>query len=309
MARNNRPRGPKNSRLPWPKKLAGASRAQVQGVGRPVRNAGFGGQRRGPKNKRVNHAPYLDALSPIHLSLPRPIAPYTVIRTTSVFSTNSAMNGVDATEAYQDLSLRTIGYGTRLVPSAFTVQIMNPNALTTTSGILYAGKLRTCQQFCGDPRTWQTLANECVSYCQPRLMSAGKLSLRGVVTNLVPADMSALAEFTPVLAPTEEIARYSTTWTGATDGLGFNLEGFMPVFVYNPNNVSLNYQVTVEWRLRFDMSNPASSSHVYHKPAPISTWDSVVQSATAMGHGVRDIAEVVAAGAATARMVSGVLSL
>ena len=191
MARNNRPRGPKNSRLPWPKKLAGASRAQVQGVGRPVRNAGFGGQRRGPKNKRVNHAPYLDALSPIHLSLPRPIAPYTVIRTTSVFSTNSAMtlwgpcmlpslnytgntgkgaawssiigagtrdtgapmNGVDATEAYQDLSLRTIGYGTRLVPSAFTVQIMNPNALTTTSGILYAGKLRTCQQFCGAHRT------------------------------------------------------------------------------------------------------------------------------------------------------------
>jgi hypothetical protein len=222
----------------------------------------------------------------------------------------NAINGTDNAKFYTEGSMGQSGFerAVTLTPAAFSVQIMNPEALQTTSGIIYATRSRNVLKLQNDSRTWRTFANSVVSYYNPRLMSAGKLALRGVHIDAVPANMNKLSDFTTLDGHGNDSTK---SWNGTTD---YEFSGFNPIVVYNPGSpfsdpvvppVNLQFLVTVEWRVRFDPSNPACTTHTYYPPAPDSTWNSLLAIMDRGLHGVEDIAEKVAsAGMAVGRAAS-----
>jgi hypothetical protein len=266
----------------------------------------------------------LNALSPYHLSLPRPVGPYTVVRTSTVTQSSQGanifcpetltkdnkttwthvigrLNGDLTSTIGTDTSYvvnrggEFFGPSVTLVPAAFSVQIMNPNALQTTSGVIYIGRSTSQYKLANDPRTWQELMDQFVSFMSPRLCSAGKLALRGVKVDSYPLNMTEFSDFCPQAPITGSVGNTNTVWND--DGTSANTSGepsaFAPIVVYNPSGVNLQYLVTVEWRVRFDPSSAAAASHQYHRSTPMSTWDSVISSASRLGHGARDITETI----------------
>jgi hypothetical protein len=171
----------------------------------------------------------------------------------------------------------------RLTPAAFTVKVMNPEALQTTSGIVYIGRAKQMLNPGGSTRTWDELANELISYSTPELCAAGRLALRGVKVDAVPYDMNSLADFRPLAQGT------NIPFTWSNDEVLY--DGFAPIFVYNPNNVELQLMICCEWRVRFDPSNPAYATHTYHRPSTTGYWDRVQRIGSALGNGVMDLAE------------------
>ncbi len=294
-------------------------RAITQGVG-STGTMSFGAM----SSIRGNGLRALNALDPYHLPLPRPVGPYTVVRTNTIVQSSQKCNffcpemlvddqhtrwshvigrlSVDETQPLNATGNTYVvnrggdffGPAVTMVPAAFTVQIMNPNALQTTSGILYIGRSTAQYKLADSLRTWESLMEQFVSFMNPRLCSAGKLALRGVKVDSYPLNMTEYSDFCPeaqkvggTLSP--------TTWNN--DGTNANSDGepsaFAPIVVYNPNAVFLQFLVTVEWRIRFDPSNPAAASHQYHRAAPMSAWDSVISTASSIGHGAMDIADVI----------------
>jgi len=267
------------------------------------------------------HLGAFDAFHPHHLPLPRAVGPYTVIRATQIISTprtlqlfgsfmadggvstaggwtlRCAVGGVDgnlpinaATNAQFSTSALTTnglgGLGAQLVPSAVSVQIMNPNALQTTSGIVYIGRAENVMKLADDTRTWNTLGSQLVSYYSPRLCSAAKLAMRGVHVDCKPMNMSALSNFS-------EINTLLGAGANAWDELQGELTGFAPVFVYNPNAINLQYLVSTEYRVRFDPGNPACAAHIQHPVAKDETWGELISSMASGASAAKDIAEVV----------------
>lgn len=260
----------------------------------------------------------LDAYHPSHVPLPRAVGDYTVIRTTQVLTTVDKFNlfglmknGSAQAETWSNLchiqSLPghntidyPIGTGTsrfqgfdamtssawsdaRLTPAAFSIKVMNPEALQTTSGMIYIGRAKQMLNMGGTTRTWQAVADDLVSFSAPELCAAGKLALKGVQVDAVPYDMNALSDFRTLTAS----SAFEQPW--ANDLLMF--DGFAPIYLYNPNNVNLQVMVCCEWRVRFDPSNPAYASHTYHKPSTLGYWDKVQRIGSALGNGVMDMAE------------------
>lgn len=289
---------------------AAALRGIKQGVGRSVARA-FGGV------SLTRYHPCLhDAFHHAHLPLPRAVGPYTIVRTTQVVTSNKPLQLFGpvldrAGSRWSDIcgiAFNTIGNqlgaannvtlskfssirgnaswsGAQVTPAAFSVQIMNPNALQTTSGIVYIGRIRTALKPSETlTKTAQDLADQLVSYNNPRLCSAAKLAFRGVQVDLVPFNMSELANFTAIDDPT-----FTQYGAGSPDPYGF-----APMFVYNPNTISLQFLVCCEWRVRFDPSNPAQATHEHHPPATESVWAQAQHAAEAVGNGVVDIADRVA---------------
>jgi len=263
-----------------------------------------------------------DAFDPCHAPLPRSVGPYAVVRTTRIFKTGkrvivfgvavepdgswtntcawasnnstNPINGVNNTDVFT-LPVPGVKTGTSstftVVPAAMSVQVMNPNPLQTTSGLVYAGVCPTQLSLVGNSRTWEEFESEFTSYMKPRLMSAPKLALRGVQMNSYPMNMAALANFEGCV----DISDGPVTWarTGNKSDEQY-LTGLAPMVVVNTDGAELTYAVTVEYRVRFDISNPAVATHVHHGVTPDSVWDNMLKAATAMGNGVRDIADVVA---------------
>lgn len=258
-----------------------------------------------------------DAFHMCHLPLPRPTGPYTVIRTTQLVVsdyslialgptfdrqdgrwTNAAAYGVvDTTKALNSSNnmyvwpFSTLSGGSwngaQITPAAFSVQLMNPNALQSTSGIVYGGRLRTAYKWSENiTKTGDSIISEFISYNNPRLMSAAKLAFRGVQVDAVPFNMSELANFTPVK---EESA---TTFTG-NNGM-YDNNGFAPIWFANPGKISLQFLICCEWRVRFDPSNPAQASHIQHTHASENIWMRALHAAESIGNGVVDIADRVA---------------
>jgi len=271
----------------------------------------------GDTAKPTTIARSLDAFDSTHAPLPRAVGDYTVIRTTEVISSDSVMHlfGPVMTANTTTVGgpgwsniccIKSVASGTainaannsnrqvftainatswsqaRLTPAAYTVKIMNPEALQTTTGIVYVGRTKQMINVGGDTRTWDTLANELVSYSNPELCSAGRLALRGVKTDAVPYDMQAIADFRATSVSSDG----NFTW--ADDGTNF--DGFAPMFVYNPNQVALQFLVCCEWRVRFDPANPAYASHTYHPPSSPGYWSKLQQWASTLGNGVMDLA-------------------
>jgi len=288
---------------------AAALRGIKQGVGRTVARP-YGGM-----SSRNFHPCHFDAFHHAHLPLPRAIGPYSVVRSTQVITSDVPFHVIgpcwDRTSARWtnicDLQFKdenaTVGKAANVdvqkfeslngsgwdaasvAPAAFSCQIMNPNALQTTSGIVYVGRIRTALKLSEDGSdVVKELANLLVSYNNPRLCAAAKLAFRGVQIDLVPFNMSELANFTPLSKP-------SFTQYGSNSP---NPVGFAPLFIYNPSKINLQMLIACEWRVRFDPGNPAQATHVYHPPPAESVWHKAQMALEAMGNGVVDIADRVA---------------
>lgn len=293
-----------------------------QGVGRAVVRA-FGGvvarrgRRRGGKRGMGFHPCHHDAFHMMHLPLPRPTGPYTIIRTTQLVTSDAPLmvlgpifdpNIGQWTNllAYGLLDLsKTWGAANnvynytfenmnnsswnaaQVTPAAFSVQLMNPNALQSTSGIVYAGRIRTSWKVSEHTSDGgNTTAQQFISYNMPRLLAAAKLAFRGVQVDAVPFNMSRLADFT-------RIKDYNPG-AGAIGSNNPDFAGFNPQFYYNPQKIQLQFLVCCEWRVRFDPSNPAQASHVQHTHADESIWMRALHAAEAAGNGVIDIADRIA---------------
>jgi hypothetical protein len=260
----------------------------------------------------------LDAFDSCHVPLPRAVGDYTVIRTTEVVSGTETFNlfgpvmntntsTVGGSRWSNICCIRGVAGGTainaannanrqvfsamsssawddcRITPAAFTVKIMNPEALQTTSGIVYIGRARQMLNVGGSTRTWDTFANELVSYSSPELCAAGRLALRGAKVDAVPYDMNSLADFR--LSSISSDSNF--TWSDDS----INFDGFAPIFIYNPDGIDLQFLVCCEWRVRFDPANPAYASHTYHRPSTTGYWDRLQQLTSRLGNGVMDLVE------------------
>ncbi len=188
--------------------------------------------------------------------------------------------------------------GATCVPSAFTVQIMNPEALQTTSGMVYAGVMHTQAKIGSRTETWEQYMERFVEYQAPRMLAAGKLALRGVRINSYPLSMSQVSEFTSLMDISDSAAH-------TMDGNFPEPTGWAPILVNNPGGIQLEYLVTTEWRVRFDLLNPASAGHVQHPLHGDNVWHSLMVNAAAAGNGVKDIADVVANAGNAFRAVKG----
>lgn len=316
--RKNNPRGRNNGRR------SNADQILAQGTACTVRKP-FGG-----RNTKMPGLACWDAKSPIHLALPRAVADYTIIRLTkrinssavfNLFGTFMASPGaqynldwsnichaseIDATLPINDTggfgNYRINGYnheafGTSMswTPSAFTVQVMNGNPVGTTSGLVYAAVLSTQLDLLENVRTWTDIGNDFVEFQNPRVLSAGKLSLRGVQGSARPFNMSQVSDFTPVRGIDDNII--------VANQYAPRPVGWSPIVIYNPAGVlNLEYLVTTEYRVRFNIANPACASHSHHPINDDRQWDNLMRRATAMGNGIIDIADVVAStGQAMAR--------
>lgn len=289
---------------------------------------------------RANHLTAWDAFSPTHLPLPRVTGPYCVVRTTRLFNTDhayvqfgtfqnspirsghaehnqwtnicavSAINSAvinmestnSATSAMWKMPMPGIGGSVTAVPSALSVQIMNPNALQSTTGIVAAGTYKTQVDLtqigqADGTKTFGELGNEFISFQAPRLMSAGKLALKGVQCNSYPLNMSEMANFLPISEGGDY--RYLPS-EGELQPLGMT-----PICVANPNGIDLNYLVTMEWRVRFDPSNPAVAAHRFHGHCSDDMYSKFIQHRTSLGHGCYDISDGTARTGGPARRFGG----
>jgi len=300
-----------------PHKPRGGQRSSKRGS---RKGRGGGGFRRGSNLSCWN------AFAEPHLSLPRAVAPYTIIRTTAIWNPSTADQrrlalfgpvmhvGSDAGQWSNHYCINTnaplgtlrsatnsaymYSFGSMVsssweaasvVPAAFSVQILNKESLQNASGMVYIGRCKNKVHLAeGDNSTsYQDLADNLVSYSNPRMCSAGKLALRGVHVDAVPNNMSELAKFT-----TLKQAGSGQLTIDSTDST--HQEGFNPIFIYNPDAVELQVLVCCEWRVRFDPSNPAYAACRLHKPSTDKSWAEHMQHAVALGNGVADIVEVVA---------------
>lgn len=291
---------------------AAALRGIKQGAGRSVAKP-FGAL----TIARRYHPCHHDAFHHAHLPLPRAVGPYTVVRTTQILAkmnkplaligpvfdrSASRWSDICALE-FQNIAgkigdannVKTLKFDTlvnndswkaaQVTPAAFSVQVMNPEALQTSHGMVYIGRIRTSLKPSEDlQETVQALANQLVAYNNPRLCAAAKLAFRGVQVDLVPFNMAELANFTTLSSP-------SFTQYGSASP---NPYGFAPMFIYNPDAINLQFLIACEWRVRFDPSNPAQATHALHPPAPESVWAQAQHMAEAVGNGVVDIADRVA---------------
>ncbi len=298
-----------------------ADRVLAQGTGRTVRRP-FG------STQRATGLEGWDAFSPAHLPLPRSVGPYTVTKTTTLITSNDRVNIIGCfqehlasgeTLAWTNLGMiKSVdsslpingttntflhavpfpgngtlqGSGITAVPAAISVQVMNSNPLQSTEGIVAAAVCQTQLDLRGRSETWAEFGNEFISFMRPRLMSAGKLALRGVQLDSYPLDMNKLSDFRPILG----VADTNFTWN---ENARIHPAGFAPIVIINQASgevppLSLNLLITVEWRTRFDIGNPAVSSHSHHGVTSDQHWDSLIKKAVDRGSGALDIVERVA---------------
>lgn len=313
----------KRKKVPVERTRSRADKVLAQGTGKSVVKA-FG------NTKGVGLQAW-DAFHPCHLPLPRAVGPYTVVRTTALLTSSAKVNLFGtfqhtyqnrSTDGWSTVSLlksvvptdpiggpgnafvesvpfpgaSITGSGLSAVPSAISVQVMNSNPLQTTEGIIAGSVSHTQLDLKGRTETWNDFASEYISFMRPRLMSAGKLALRGVQMDSYPLNMNACSEFAPVYSATEGLITWKLDDGPIRQG-NFSPAGWAPLVVINtapPNSLELTFLVTVEWRVRFDIGNPACSSHTNHGVSTDSQWGSLVDNMVGRGHGVLDIVEKVA---------------
>lgn len=206
-----------------------------------------------------------------------------------------AINATNNCRYYGMAPFDGFGDAVTLVPAAVSVQVMNPEALQTTSGIVYAGRSTSQYKLAGDTRTWADLAEQFISFQRPRLCAAAKLAMRGVQIDAVPLNMNELSNFC-TLRGQNVPGGAPITWNGTGDSFVSSGQpsGFSPIVVYNPNGITLQYLVSIEWRVRFDPANVAAGTHTMHPASSTNLWERVVSSVSALGNGVVDIADKVA---------------
>jgi len=272
----------------------------------------------------------LDAKLPRTIGLPRAVGPYTVIRTNTLVSTSDhsnviiftpmampntagdsagadglkwmasvgiAQKGADNTQigAAGGIELLTsplasMGDFASVVPASMTVQVVNAKPLESAAGSFFMGRANQPLNFGGSTEHWSTFRSNFISYFSPRMLAGGKLALRGVQCSAYPLDMTDYSDF-------RKIERtVATQWHTA-----YNTGPLTPiVFVSNQQSVadSVQFLVTMEWRVRFDPENPAVASHKHHDTTSDEVWNEVCKVASSTAHGVEEMTEDIAAGGA-----------
>ncbi len=315
------PGGKKDGQKPKGKKgrRSTADQVQAQGAGKAVARP-FGA----PKFTRAQLMCW-DAFHPSHLPLPRAVGPYTVVRTTTLVTSSDHVNIIgtfrrehsDRNDWSNTVMLSSVlsgsainaasnarqftcpfpgvavaGSGFTCTPSALSVQVMNANPLQTTEGLVAGAVCPTQLDLRGRTETWNDLGNEVISYMRPRLMTAGKLTLRGVQGDSYPLNMSSISEFTSMYLDNDGVVTYD-------DANAYHPNGWAPIVIINNGHdlnppLALQYLITVEWRVRFDIGNPAVASHRYHGVASDADWGKMIEAAASKAHGMLDIVERVA---------------
>lgn len=297
------------------------TRVLAQGAGALPSKPFGSGQNAGNGSVKKALTQGLNARLPYHLGLPRPVAGYQVIRTSKlvtmaaqqvilsplmrrhrsadsnpqwyaacgVYSVDSAqpINAAGNTRMI-DMPLATLGAAADLVPAALTVQVMCGNSLQTASGVFTMGRVTQQLNLGGDSRTWNQFKEQFDGYFKPRLLTGGKLALRGVTCNAIPIDMNEYSEFAPRIESPSDAFTWNTEVTPAA---------LTPIVITHSQAGSvadLQLLVTIEWRVRFDPASPAAASHSFHPSTPDSVWGEIMKSASDMGHGVVDIADAIA---------------
>lgn len=282
----------------------------------PKRNFGTNS---GQKKNLSNLVKCLDARIPRTLGLPRAVGPYTVIRTSRLHkssagfimfapfmstyrrwfnwcgvedvTTTDLITGANNTNPIT-MPMFGLDEACEVAPAALTVQVMNPSSVQTANGVFAMARVNQ-QLSMGESTTltWKELAGRFLSFYSPRLLTGGKLSLRGVKCNSYPLDMTEYSNFMPI----RQDVNTPFTWNSVIS------PGALAPIVFIQNNETpqtLEFLITVEWRVRFDPGNPATASHTYHPTLSDRAWDDVIKTASSAGHGVEELAEIVADGGA-----------
>lgn len=316
-----------------PGRRSTADKVQAQGTGRAVTKAFGGGKAQPPSIPRLPGACW-DAFNSAHAALPRAVGPYTVVRTSRLINTSArfcivgtfaanattandnrkcwtnlcaltyagagSIGGSPATKFYGvqppvAASISQPAGGGTLCPSAISVQILGVDSLQNANGQLAAAVCPVRLDLKGTDRSWANIESTFMSYMRPRLMSAGKLVLRGVQMDSHPLSMSDVSDFRGMSENTVAINEGGTAaapWNEVSND--YDPEGWAPMVVFNPAETPLSLLVTIEWRVRFDLSNPAVSSHTHHGVSSDVAWEKHISAATRQLPGVIDIVEKVA---------------
>jgi hypothetical protein len=188
-----------------------------------------------------------------------------------------------------------------MCPAAISVQLLNPEQFTNAEGQMAAAVCPVRIDLCNTTTTWKAVADQVVSYMRPRMLSGGKLVFKGVQMDSHPLSMSDVSDFRHTLEfPTDKIqCTYGNT---GTNPCSVHPEGWAPMVYYNGYNASkepadrksMSFLVCVEWRVRFDLANPAVASHRHHGVSDDYAWDRHIRRAADALPGVIDIVEKVA---------------
>lgn len=263
----------------------------------------------------------LDARIPRTLGLPRAVGPYTVIRTTKLHQSiskflmfcpfmsqdwnkpntwydwcgvESVAHGSDITAANNtkciNMPMMGLGSACEVVPASMTVQVMNPNSLQNADGVFAMTRVNQQMMLGESPAgvTYDEIVSRVISFYAPRLLTGGKLALRGVKSSAYPLDMSEYSSFAPI--------RQFGGPSGSTFTWGpfYRPAALSPiVFINNTaaDSTITEFMITIEWRVRFDPGNPATASHTHHDVLSDDAWNEVVKAASTAAHAVEELAE------------------
>jgi hypothetical protein len=258
---------------------------------------------------------HLDARQPGNPPLPRAVGPYTTVPVTKHFYSSAkellvgplyiseasepedwgnaialasvdsavAVGGANNTSVFTSDAIGTTGWNdAMIVPASVTVVVSNSAALLNTAGDVFVG--RTTQQINWGAGTlpWADKMAGVTAYSAMHPVSAADLNQHPKQVDLLPLDMNAYSAFRP-------IRNYFTGGTNTTWGANMRFAAFSPAFIHNPTQVTLTVSVTIQYRVRFDPSNPAYGGGTLHLAAPPGYWDRLLayaQQAGTMAHDV-----------------------
>lgn len=272
----------------------------------------------------------LDAFHPMHLPLHTPTGKYLTVKTRRTFTTSDYFSLFGPTIYSQGNSsldwTTTVGIvaptpGTVMngagwkyigspsphggdtsggdnglvecVPAAFSVQVMCPSSLTAASGIVAMGRLPASADAPGgsDTRIASQFVDSVTSFGNPRWMTGAKLAMAPVQANCVPSNLTEYSNFAATIVTPSDFTGQQWSAAGAP-----NFAGMAPVYLVNPNNITLQVTVAIEWRVRLSPFNPLHGSGTYHPPVSQDFMHKVMSYASNIGHGVEEVAGVGAVG-------------
>jgi len=262
----------------------------------------------------------LDATRDGVLGLPRPVGKYMVVRTTTtvsavanfcnVFCPFIVDDGVTVAKWMPMVGVRDVNAGlainaanntrpvlvtgldqfsqglTEIVPAHFSVRVINSNALQTTSGTIYLGRLASSFDAGGSTLTWTDAFNNFLSSSKPRAVSAAYLALNTLHADAVPIEFDELSDFMGVIATSS----ITNPFTWGSDA--YKPGALSPLYVFNPAGVALDFQITVQWRVRLDANNPLASSHVNVPLTDGTVWQSAIQDVESLGESFMEVKAV-----------------
>lgn len=236
---------------------------------------------------------------------------------------------------YTQSGLDNLRSNCQITPSALTVQVMNATSLQTTSGLMYAAvvPLEANYSTHHGGATANEIGQNMISFMKPRLLSLPKLALGGVCAHSHPLDMNDISDFREIGNTTDGGVKITNPGTyfwgrphaGTLDSTYSNKAanistcGWAPIMFYRPDAISpetgpnavahdtLTFQVTTEYRVRFDLSNVASATHKLHTPAPMTTYTNMIKNAVGALPGILENVAEIAGGSAIAK--KGMLAL